>query len=141
MTIKLKELSNYEQREQQFLMKTLEDIAHQLKTPLTALMLTYDILANNDLTEEERRNFLKKESKELEKMEWLITTLLKLSKLDSGQVKFKKEKTKADDLIDEALESLLIPLELKDVTIQKKHLDFTLFCDEAWMREAIRNVL
>lgn len=141
VTIKLKELSNYEQREQQFLMKTLEDIAHQLKTPLTALMLTNDILANNDLTEEERSNFLRKESKELEKMEWLITTLLKLSKLDSGQVKFKKEKIKAEDLIDEALESLLIPLELKDITIQKKHLDFTLFCDEAWMREALTNVL
>ena len=141
VTIKLKELSSYEQREQQFLMNTLEDISHQLKTPLTALMITNDILMNHDLTEEERLDFLKKESKELEKMEWLITTLLKLSKLDSGQVKFKKEKVKAETLIDDALESLLIPLELKQVTVVKKNLDFNLFCDVLWMREALTNVL
>lgn len=141
VTIKLKELSSYEQKEQQFLMNTLEDISHQLKTPLTALMITNDILMNHDLTEEERLDFLRKESKELEKMEWLITTLLKLSKLDSGQVKFKKEKVKAETLIDDALESLLISLELKHVTIIKKNLDFNLFCDILWMREALTNVL
>ena len=141
VTIKLKELSSYEQKEQQFLMNTLEDISHQLKTPLTALMITNDILMSHDLTEEERLDFLRKESKELEKMEWLITTLLKLSKLDSGQVKFKKEKIKAETLIDDALESLLIPLELKHVTVVKKNLDFNLFCDTLWMREALTNVL
>ena len=141
VTIKLKELSSYEQKEQQFLMNTLEDISHQLKTPLTALMITNDILMSHDLTEEERLDFLRKESKELEKMEWLITTLLKLSKLDSGQVKFKKEKVKAETLIDDALESLLISLELKHVTVVKKNLDFNLFCDILWMREALTNVL
>ncbi len=141
VTIKLKNLSNYEQREQQFLMSTLEDISHQLKTPLTALMITNDILVNNDLSKEERKEFLMREAKELEKMEWLITTLLKLSKLDSGAVKFKKEKVKVEELIDEALESLLVSLELKKVKVIKKHLDFNLICDRAWMREALTNIL
>lgn len=141
VTIKLKNLSNYEQREQQFLMNTLEDISHQLKTPLTALMITNDILVNNDLRKEERKEFLMREAKELEKMEWLITTLLKLSKLDSGAVKFKKEKVRVEELIDEALESLLVSLELKKVKVIKKHLDFNLICDRAWMREALTNIL
>ena len=141
VTIKLKNLSNYEQREQQFLMSTLEDISHQLKTPLTALMITNDILVNNDLSKEERKEFLMREAKELEKMEWLITTLLKLSKLDSGAVKFKKEKVRVEELIDEALESLLVSLELKKVKVIKKHLDFNLICDRAWMREALTNIL
>lgn len=141
VTLKLKNLSSYEQKEQKFLMNTLEDISHQLKTPLTALMITNDILVNNDLTEEERIQFLKKETKELEKMEWLITTLLKLSKLDSRQVKFKMDKIEAEDLIDQALESLLVLLELKHITITKKNLDFHLFCDVAWMREALTNIL
>lgn len=141
VTIKLKNLSNYEQREQQFLMNTLEDISHQLKTPLTALMITNDILVNNDLSKEERKEFLMREAKELEKMEWLITTLLKLSKLDSGAVKFKKEKVRVEELIDEALESLLVSLELKKVKVIKKHLDFNLICDRAWMREALTNIL
>ena len=141
VTIKLKELSSYEQKEQQFLMNTLEDISHQLKTPLTALMITNDILVNNDLTPTESKDFLSKETKELEKMEWLITTLLKLSKLDSGQVKLKKEKIKAENLIDMSLSSLLIPLELKQVTVIKKHLDLNLVCDISWMREALTNIL
>ncbi len=141
VTIKLKNLSNYEQREQQFLMSTLEDISHQLKTPLTALMITNDILVNNDLSKEERKEFLMREAKELEKMEWLITTLLKLSKLDSGAVKFKKEKVRVEELIDEALESLLVSLELKKVKVIKKHLDFNLICDRAWMREVLTNIL
>ena len=141
VTIKLKNLSSYEKQEQQFLMNTLEDISHQLKTPLTALMITNDILVNNDLSEEERDKFLQRETRELERMEWLITTLLKLSKLDSGTVKFKKEKIRVDKLVDEALSSLLIPLELKEVVVVKKHLDFNLFCDIAWMREALTNIL
>lgn len=141
VTRKLKEYSLYEQKEQQFLMNTLEDISHQLKTPLTALMITNDILVNNDLTKEERNSFLEKETKELEKMEWLITTLLKLSKLDSGQVIFKKEKILVDTLIDEALSSLLVSMELKNIEVIKKHLDFSLFCDIAWLREALTNIL
>lgn len=141
VTVKLREYSLYEQREQQFLMNTLEDISHQLKTPLTALMITNDILVNNDLTEEEQKSFLEKETKELEKMEWLITTLLKLSKLDSGQVVFKKEKILADTLIDEALSSLLVSMELKNIEVIKKHLDFSLFCDSSWLREALTNIL
>ena len=67
--------------------------------------------------------------------------LLKLSKLDSGAVKFKKEKVKVEELIDEALESLLVSLELKKVKVIKKHLDFNLICDRAWMREALTNIL
>ncbi len=141
VTIKLKELSAYEQKEQQFLMNTLEDISHQLKTPLTALMITNDILANNELSEDEKKEFLAKQEKELEKMEWLITTLLKLRKLDSGTVKFKYEKILSETLLDEALESLQVILELKHVRVMKKHLDFYLFVDVSWMREALTNIL
>ena len=141
VTIKLKEYSLYEQKEQKFLMNTLEDISHQLKTPLTALMITNDIMIHNDLTEEERHSFLEKEAKELERMQWLITTLLKLSKLDSGTVVFKKEKVLVNHLIDEALFSLNTVMETKEIQVVKKNLDFYLFCDVLWIREALTNIL
>lgn len=141
VTIKLKELSEYERNEKNYLMHTLEDISHQLKTPLTALMVTNDILMNNDLTPEEQSAFLTKESKELTKMEWLITTLLKYSKLDSGSVKLKKESIKASVIINDIIESLSIPLELKNITVTTENLNFYLNCDINWTKEAILNII
>lgn len=141
VTIKLKEYSSYEHREKLFLMNTLEDISHQLKTPLTALMLTNDILKSRDLTESEYQEFLTKETKELERMEWLITTLLKISKLDSGTITLKKETIKASDLITKSLSSLNISLELKNIKLITNNLDFDLTCDINWTTEALTNII
>ena len=141
VTMKLKELSEYEKKEQIYLMNTLEDISHQLKTPLTALMVTSEILKNNDLTKEERNEFLNKETKELEKMEWLITTLLKYSKLDSGSVKLKREKIASEELITSILDTLSIGLELKEINVTLEDLDFTLYCDINWTKEAFTNII
>lgn len=141
VTIKLKELSEYERHEQIYLMNTLEDISHQLKTPLTALMVTNDILKDNNLTKEEQNEFLNKQTKELEKMEWLITTLLKYSKLDSGSVKLKKDKVEVKKLINSILDTLSIALELKNIEINTENLDFTLICDNNWTKEALTNII
>lgn len=141
VTIKLKELSEYERHEQVYLMNTLEDISHQLKTPLTALMVTNDILKDNNLTKKEQTELLNKQTKELEKMEWLITTLLKYSKLDSGSVKLKKENVKVNKLINSILDTLSIALELKNIKIELIDLDFTLTCDNNWTKEAITNII
>lgn len=141
VTVKLKEYSEYEMKEKKYLVEVLEDITHQLKTPLTALMVTNDILKNNNLTVEERSNFLNKQTKELEKMEWLIITLLNMSKLDSGYVKLKQENVKVKDLIKDAISSLSIPLELKEVNVSFENLDFNIICDINWTKEAIINIL
>jgi len=141
VTIKLKELSEYEHHEQIFLMNTLEDISHQLKTPLTALMVTNDILKNTNLTKQERMDFLNKQTKELEKMEWLITTLLKYSKLDSGSIKLKKEKVNIEEMIKSIIETLSIAIELKNITIELEELDFELICDANWTKEALTNII
>lgn len=141
VTIKLKELSEYEKKEQVYLMNTLEDISHQLKTPLTALMVTNDILKDSSLTKKEREEFLNKETKELEKMEWLITTLLKYSKLDSGSVKLKKEEVKVKELIRNIIDTLSIALELKNIEIITEDLDYNLVCDKNWTKEALTNII
>lgn len=141
VTIKLKELSEYERKEQVYLMNTLEDISHQLKTPLTALMLTNDILKSGNLSESEYREFLNKETKELERMEWLTSTLLKYSKLDSGSVSLKKENIRAYDLIVSSLEPLNISIELKNIELVIENLNFNLKCDINWTKEAFTNII
>lgn len=139
--IKLKELSMYEQKEKKFLMNTLEDISHQLKTPLTALMVTNDILTNNTLTKKEQKEFLLKQTRELEKMEWLITTLLKYSKLESDMVILKNERILASVLLKEVLKSLSIILELKNAEVITNNLDFNITCDINWTKEALINII
>lgn len=141
VAIKLKEYSEYELKENKYLVSFLEDISHQLKTPLTALIVTNDILSTNELTTSERNNFLNKQTKELEKMDWLIATLLKYSKLDSGSIKLKEEKIKASNLIAEVIESLSIPIELKEAEITIENLDYSLICDINWTKEALTNIL
>ncbi len=141
VTIKLKELSEYEKKEQVYLMNTLEDISHQLKTPLTALMVTNDILKDSSLTKKECEEFLNKETKELEKMEWLIKTLLKYSKLDSGSVKLKKEEVKVKELMRNIIDTLSIALELKNIEIITEDLDYNLVCDKNWTKEALTNII
>ncbi len=141
VAIKLKELSEYEKKEQVYLSNTLEDISHQLKTPLTALMLINDILKNNDLTDSEKTEFLSKCTKELEKMEWLITTLLKYSKLESGAVRLKHEEVNVKELIEDIISSLSIVLELKNIQVNLENLDFKIVCDINWTKEAFINII
>jgi len=141
VTSRLKNALEHSNTASKELSKTLADISHQLKTPLTALMLTNDILKSNDLSKEELNKFLNKETKELERMEWLITTLLKYSKLDSGSVTLKKETIKAYQIIESALEPLSIQIELKNIEIIKNNLNFNLNCDINWTKEAFTNIL
>lgn len=141
VAIKLKEYSMYEKKEKEYLMNTLEDISHQLKTPLTALNILNDILKDHELTVEERKDFLNKQEREIKKIEWLIITLLNMSKIDSGSVKLKEEQIKIEDLINLSLESLLVPLELKGIEVTYENLGLDIVCDIFWTKEALTNIL
>lgn len=69
----------------------ISDISHQLKTPLTSMMVMADLLSDADLPAVKRAEFTNNIRLQLERIEWLISSLLKLSKLDAGTVPFKKE--------------------------------------------------
>ena len=89
-----------------------------------------------------QNNELIKNRNQLEKIEWLVTNLLKLSRLDSGVVKLEKQDIKFNDFIDKTLEPLLINFELKNIKIIKKgDLNCNLYIDINWMSEAILNII
>ena len=92
----------------------LADISHQLRTPLTSMNLTVSMLRNPDLAPERRLTLLRELSQSLSRMDWLVETLLKLSKIDAGTAVFRKEKVWARELLEKAGETLLIPMELKE---------------------------
>ena len=91
----------------------IADISHQLKTPLTSMMVMNDLLKTEE-DPEKIQEFLSTQSHQLDKMQWLIQTLLKLSKLDAGTIEMKRESVQATELIDEAV---TLPPKLREVTL------------------------
>lgn len=84
----------------------LADISHQLKTPLTSLNILNASLCNEELTEEERYELIRKQAMLLSKMEWLIATLLKISKLDAGTITLKLQEVYLKDVVEKAIRPL-----------------------------------
>ena len=142
ITNKLKEQNENMKKDKKYLEDTLSDISHQLKTPLTSMYMINNLLSDEKLSLEKRKEFLSKNQAQLERIEWLVTSLLKLSRLESGTIKLKQESIKVIDLIKEALSPLNIPIELKNQRlIFKGNMNTKVICDKKWTTEALLNIL
>ena len=141
MTLRIREQNAALKREKMHLADSLADIAHQLRTPLTSANLILSLLANTS-EEGQRKAFVRETEELLVRMDWLITSLLKLSRLDAGVVEFQKEPVEADRLIHTALRPLLIPMELHNLEIKVQAPEgITVWGDCGWLSEAIQNIL
>lgn len=127
-------------KDKQFLSDSLADISHQLKTPLTSMMLITELL-QNEKDAENRKGFIQIIQNQLDKMKWLITTLLKLSKLDAGTATFNMKLLSSRDIIEESLKPFLVSMDLKEITLEKDVEDFCFTGDENWTVEAIENII
>lgn len=141
MTLRIREQNEALKREKKYLADSLADIAHQLRTPLTSANLILSLLKDNP--KENKRKALQREMKGLfGQMDWLITALLKLSRLDAGIVVFQSRRTEVKTVIDAALRSFLIPMELHNVTLEKNVPEgVAIQGDGEWLSESIQNLL
>lgn len=142
MTIKLKEQNDLSLKDKIYLQDTLSDISHQLKTPLTSMYVINELLMDDNLDKSLRKELLTKNKKSLERIEWLITSLLKMSRLDSGSEKLILENVKLSNIISCSLEPIKIPLELKNINLNVSCSDDILVnVDVNWTTEALINIL
>jgi len=141
VTLMLSEYNEQLKQDKLLLSNHMADISHQLKTPLTSMRVMVDLLRDPNLSNEKRQEFTTQINTQLERIEWLVSSLLKMSRLDAGVVSMKKEKIEARRLIENALQPLLIPMELKEInyTIEVKKEIIT--CDIKWTTEALINIL
>lgn len=111
------------QKDKLFLADSLSDISHQLKTPLTSMMIMSELLQDEELPRKQHNQFADALRQQLKRMEWLVSTLLKLSRIDAQVLQFHPQQLSVYQLLQESLEPLHIMMELKEQTC-------TLVCDE-----------
>ncbi len=141
MTRRIREQNRALQREKEHLADSLADIAHQLRTPLTSVNLIVSLLESHPGEDRRRELFMEMEDL-LVRVDSLITSLLKLSRLDAGIIVFQKEQIEAKTLIDTALRPLRIPMDLHDITVQTEIPEgMTLLGDPDWLAQAVQNIL
>ncbi|MFK9090871.1 sensor histidine kinase [Bacillus salipaludis] len=142
VTIMLSEQGSLLQQDKIQLTNAISDISHQLKTPLTSMMMMADLLSDAKLPDTKRNEFTHTLRIQLERIEWLVTSLLKLSKIDAGTVQFKNEQIAVKKLIQKALEPVLIPMDIKEQTVSIEGKEIVSFVgDLNWTAEAIINIL
>lgn len=142
MTIRLKEQAALLQKEKSSLADALADISHQIRTPLTALHILLERLRSPELDTEARRRLLREAGALLSKIEWLVTALLKMSKLEAGSISLQKETVSMEKFLADALAPFELSMEIhcKSCTIHKADgVSFT--GDYAWTLEAVQNVI
>lgn len=120
----------------------ITDISHQLKTPLAALRMSYELTMEETLTDSERKEFAAKEEWEIRKLELLLEELLKLSQLESGMVQITPQDAGIRDTILNAVEQVFVKAHQKQMEIRvKQEADVVVRHDAKWMAEAISNIL
>lgn len=142
-TIMLKESAENSNKDKMNLKKSLEDISHQLKTPLTSILVMLDnIIEDPDMDKEVREDFIRDIKREINNISFLVQSILKLSKLDTNTINFIVENVKSEKLIKESIKNVSMLSDLRNVNIKLNIKDNPVIkCDCKWQVEAISNIL
>lgn len=143
ITIMLKEVAENSQKDKTTLKDSLSDISHQIKTPITSILIMLDnILRDENMPEDIKKDFIKDIKREIVNIKFLVESILKLSKIDSNSIKFIKKEVLIKDIINEAVKNVSMLSELKNIEIIVSGDDsIKTICDLKWQVEAITNIL
>lgn len=146
ITLRLSEQAAALASDKQFLADSMADISHQIRSPLTSSNLILSLLKEQELSSKRRQELLRELTQLLSHIDWLVESLLKMSKMDAGTVSFKHVPVFVYELIKASAEPLLIPMELREQTLDihpPADLDNPpqFFGDFAWSTEAVLNIL
>lgn len=142
LAVALRAQGGKEQQLKVFLRDTISDISHQLKTPLAALHMYTEIIAQEPDNTETVERFSGKIMQSLERMEQLVQTLLTVSRIDAGSIVFQKEWQTASDLVASAAADLSVRAQAEGKRlVTEGDPAQMLFCDRQWTREAVANLI
>ena len=136
MTLRMKEQTEQLLSDKSDLTTAIEDIFHQLRTPMTAMNLNISLL-----TDENRIRLTHDLKQQTERMSWLVDSLLKMSKIDSRSAVFQKVNVPVKELIADAASSFLVRMELKDIHFETDIREESFIGDMQWSTEAFGNLI
>lgn len=140
--VKFREQAENSNKDKENLQKSLSDISHQLKTPLTSIIVMVDnILDDDDMPLEIRREFLNDIKHNTNTISFLVQSLLKLSKLDAEAVKFRYEQVEVKSIVDQCIKNTAVMAEILGVRLETDCNDIILDCDRKWLCEAVTNII
>lgn len=141
-TVKFREQAENSRKDKENLQKSLSDISHQLKTPLTSIIVMVEnILDDDDMPLEIRREFLNDIKHNTNTISFLVQSLLKLSKLDAEAVKFRYEQVEVKSIVDQCIKNTAVMAEILGVRLETDCNDIILNCDRKWLCEAVTNII
>ena len=141
MIIKLNEQTELLQKDKVRLTNAIADIFHQMRTPLTSINLSLTVFNDEHLSNDKALYYRRDIKKQLEKLQWLIETLLKMSKIDAKTAIFHRREMLAKDILTKAIEPFAIPMELKEQKCVLNCSNEKMFVDEQWTMEAFSNLI
>ena len=142
-TVMLKEVAENSVKDKVNLKDSLSDISHQLKTPLTSMSIMVDnIMDNPEMDSKTRNEFIKDIRREIININFLVNSLLKLSKLDANSVYFINKEVYVEEIILESIKNVSVLCDLKNIDILVDgNKQIKINCDLKWQVEAITNIL
>lgn len=142
-TVTLREAADNSNADKLNLKKSLEDISHQLKTPLTSILVMLDnIIDDPEMDADVREDFIRSIKRETVNINFFVQAILKLSRFDSNTIRFNKEKTVLRSLIADAVQNVSALCDLKNVAVDVGgECEAEIMCDSKWQTEAITNIL
>ncbi len=126
--------------DKQMLADSIADISHQIKTPLTTMNLIVSALREQGTDEAKRAELLIELRRQLARIEWLVSSLLKLARLDANAVTFQKTQVSLEKLVEDSLAPLAIQLEIREQTVEMT-CSGSAQCDPSWTAEALTNII
>ena len=142
-TIMLKEAAENESIDKINLKKSLEDISHQLKTPLTSILVMLDnLIEDPDMDKSVRSDFVRDIKRNAYNINFLVQSLLKLSKLDTNTVHFIRKENDLKNIIKESIKNVSTLCDLRNISVEfdiKENAK--IICDSKWQIEAITNII
>jgi signal transduction histidine kinase len=137
----LREQAENLNNDKKLLKDNLADISHQLKTPLTSIGLLIDNILDNQMDDKLRKEFLTDIKGEIQNINFLVLTLLKLSKFDTSLIVFKKEKISAKDIIEDTIKKVKTYGAKKKISFKIEGGEAYFYGDYKWELEALMNIV
>lgn len=130
------------EQEKEKIQSFISDLSHQMKTPLSSITMYTDLLLEGNITASEQQEFLSRMKTETEKLQWMMESLIKISRLEIGAIELCPVPAEIKQTISDSISSVYSAASKKDITIRTTDFeDVSVLQDRKWTCEAMTNIL